>query len=122
MPRPFQSRLGFAGLLCLILSPSALAQDTPRSVNDCERLKNDLAYNQCLSMFGPAAKNIAGGDGSAASAPATATTAALPVADDPAPEAGRSRRGRYRVRRGRQSAVFTAGSDESRSYRRRRRR
>ncbi|KAB1072066.1 hypothetical protein F6X51_17935 [Methylobacterium planeticum] len=106
----------------MILVPPALAQDTPRSVNDCERLKNDLAYNQCLSMFGPAAKNIAGGDGGAGPAPVSTAAAAIPVAEDPAPEVGRSRRGRYRARRGRQSAVFTAGSDESRSYRRRRRR
>ncbi|PJI51329.1 hypothetical protein CTI14_62605, partial [Methylobacterium radiotolerans] len=26
----------------------ALAQGTPRSIGECERLKNDLAYNQCL--------------------------------------------------------------------------
>ena len=34
---------------------AALAQGAPRSVGDCERIKGDLAYNQCLSLFGPAA-------------------------------------------------------------------
>ncbi|MDR7037302.1 hypothetical protein J2X36_002049 [Methylobacterium sp. BE186] len=123
MPRSHSRRLGLAGFLCLIASGPLGAQETPRSIGDCERLKNDLAYNQCLSMFGPAAKNIAGGDGAASPAPALAA-AAIPMADDPAPEAGRGRRGRARYgRRGRQVAVFTAGgSEETRTYRRRRRR
>jgi hypothetical protein len=30
---------------------AALAQ--PSSLADCERIKNDLAYNQCLASFGP---------------------------------------------------------------------
>ncbi|WP_336486925.1 hypothetical protein [Methylobacterium nigriterrae] len=130
MPRPFQRRLGLAGLLCLILGAPvfgtpASAQGAPRSIGECERLKNDLAYNQCLSMFGPAAKNIAaGGDGAASASPVSTAAAEIPMADDPMPEAGRGRPGRYRARRhGRQSAVFTAGgTEEPRAYRRRRRR
>ncbi|AWN42492.1 hypothetical protein [Methylobacterium durans] len=122
MPRALPRRLGLVGFLLLACTPLA-AQETPRSIGDCERLKNDLAYNQCLSIFGPAAKNIAGGDGAASSAPPV-TAAAIPMAEDPTPEVGRGRRGRSRYgRRGRQVAVFTAGgSEETRSYRRRRRR
>ena len=110
---------------------SALAQSTPRSVSDCERLKNDLAYNQCLAMFGPAAKNVAGGfaSGSASASVATAL-AAIPqsiAAGALATEAAitsvgrRGRRGRH-ARHGRQSASFVVAGGESRSYRRHRRR
>ncbi|GEP04884.1 hypothetical protein [Methylobacterium oxalidis] len=123
MPPLFPRLLGLAGFLCLLSGTPLAAQETPRSIGECERLKNDLAYNQCLSMFGPAAKNIAGGDGGGASAPPVAA-AAIPMAEDAAPEVGRGRRGRARYgRRGRQVAVFTAGGgEETRSYRRRRRR
>ncbi|MDP4022521.1 hypothetical protein Q8W71_07795 [Methylobacterium sp. NEAU 140] len=108
-----------AALAALLVPLPALAQGTPRSIGECERLKNDLAYNQCLAMFGPAAKNVAGGYASldAASAPAIATP--LPQAEE-AVEAAPARHGRYRSRRGRQSAVFTSGG--SRSYYRRRHR
>ena len=124
MPLP-KSSPALAGLLLLCLGGVALAQGTPRSVGECERLKNDLAYNQCLAMFGPAAKNVAGGYAAGETPPAPAlpaTAAAATQADEPAEETRGSRRGRYRVRRGRQSAVFTAGSSEGRSYRHRRRR
>jgi hypothetical protein len=112
---------------------SALAQSTPRSVSDCERLKNDLAYNQCLAMFGPAAKNVAGGfaSGSATASASVATAlAAIPqsiAAGALATEAAitsvgrRGRRGRH-ARHGRQSASFVVAGGESRSYRRHRRR
>ncbi|MCC0806564.1 hypothetical protein FPV16_10080 [Methylobacterium sp. W2] len=116
-----------------VLATQASAQNAPRSMAECERLKNDLAYNQCLAMFGPAARNVGGGgsDGGSASSVATAlaavppvSTESLPMADEPAQEAGRGqrgRRGRY-TRHGRQSASFTVGGSESRSsYRRRRR-
>ncbi len=120
-----KSSPALAGSLLLWLGTAALAQGTPRSVGECERLKNDLAYNQCLAMFGPAAKNVAGGYAAGETPPVPAlptTTAAAPQADEPADEVRGSRRGRYRVRRGRQSAVFTAGGSEARSYRHRRRR
>ena len=110
-----------AALVVLILPLPALAQVTPRSIGECERLKNDLAYNQCLAMFGPAARNVAGGFASADAAP-PAMAAPLAQAEDAAEAAPSGRRGRsYRGRRGRQSAVFTAGG-ETRSYRRHRRR
>ena len=107
-----------AGLALPALPSSTLAQGTPRSVAECERLKNDLAYNQCLAMFGPPARNVVGGFAAADSA----ALAAIPQAEEPAEEARPARRGRYRVRRGRQTAVFTAGSGEGRFYRHRRRR
>lgn len=45
--------------LCLLMSPLAAAAQgaapAPKSIQDCERIKVDLAYNQCLASFGPAA-------------------------------------------------------------------
>ncbi|AWN37957.1 hypothetical protein [Methylobacterium radiodurans] len=104
MPRSFPSRPVLAGLLVLAAGP-ALAQGTPRSVGECERLKNDLAYNQCLAMFGPAARNVAGGF--AAVDASAVPQAAIPQAEEPQAEPARGRR--YRGRHGRQRAVFTSG-------------
>ncbi|AWN54172.1 hypothetical protein [Methylobacterium sp. 17Sr1-1] len=110
--------------LILLLGPlagAALAQGAPRSVGECERIKGDLAYNQCLSLFGPAAKGVA-----AAAAAVSAAIPRLPVppalaeAVEPAP---RGRRGwTRRLRGGRQSASFAVISGGSRHYRRGRRR
>ncbi|GJD57610.1 hypothetical protein [Methylobacterium dankookense] len=133
MHRPLP-RLPLAIGFLLAAALPALAQGTPRSINDCERLKNDLAYNQCLSMFGPAARNVAGGyaAGELPTTPAVPANAqanlqaealantplAIPQAEEPAVE---TRRGRRRYgRHGRQAAVFTVGSGESRGRRRRR--
>lgn len=116
------SSLPRLAVLAVLLGPlPSLAQGTPRSIIECERLKNDLAYNQCLAMFGPAAKNVAGGYASADPAAAPALAAPLPQAEEAVEAAPSGRRGRYRSRRGRQSAAFTAGGGETRSYRRRRR-
>jgi hypothetical protein len=111
-------RLKPLAALVLLLAPlPALAQGTPRSIGECERLKNDLAYNQCLAMFGPAAKNVAGGYASAdmASTPAAAMAEPIPQVDEAA-EATTGRGRRYRSHRGRQYASFSTG------YRHRRRR
>ena len=44
-------------LTCLLLlcplAATAQSPEAPRSVSDCERIKSDLAYNQCLASFGP---------------------------------------------------------------------
>jgi len=44
-------------LTCLLvlgpLSAAAQAPQAPRAVSDCESIKNDMAYNQCLASFGP---------------------------------------------------------------------
>lgn len=123
------------GLTILSVSPvgSALAQSAPRSVSECERLKNDLAYNQCLASFGPAARNVAGGvaaSSASASASVAAALAAIPqtiAAGAAATEAAiasvgrRGRRGRH-ARHGRQSVSFAIAGAETRSYRRHRRR
>ncbi len=106
-----------ASILCLVPF-AALAQGTPRSIGECERLKNDLAYNQCLAMFGPAAKNVAAGYASADAAAAPALQEASPAEAqaevDAAPRRGRRS---YRGRHGRQYAMFSTGE-----YRRHRRR
>ncbi len=106
-----------AALIVLLAPLPALAQGTPRSIGECERLKNDLAYNQCLAMFGPAAKNVAGGYASAdtSQTPAAAMAEAIPQIEEAA-DTGSSGRRRYRSHRGRQYASFSTG------YRHRRRR
>lgn len=120
MTSPLRSALA---AFVVLWSGSALA--APRSVSDCESLKNDLAYNQCLAMFGPEARNVGGGDGGSPSMPAATASAgaALPMADEPAAQTRRGRHGRHRYgRHGRQVAAFAIGGDESpRSHRRRRR-
>ncbi|MCJ2053145.1 hypothetical protein [Methylobacterium sp. J-070] len=110
-------RLTLLPALVLLAPLPALAQGTPRSIGECERLKNDLAYNQCLAMFGPAAKNVAGGYASAdiAAMPPAAMAEPIPQVEETA-EAGPSHRRRYRSGRGRQYASFSTG------YRHRRRR
>jgi hypothetical protein len=98
--------------LALLLAPlPALGQGTPRSIAECERLKNDLAYNQCLALFGPAAKNVAGGYASADPAPTPAAAMAEPIPQvEETPEVNTGRRHRYRAHRGRQYASFSTGS------------
>jgi hypothetical protein len=114
---PFLRLTPLAALFALLAPLPALAQGTPRSIGECERLKNDLAYNQCLAMFGPAAKNVAGGYASAdiASMPAAPMAESIPQVEETA-EATTSRRRRYRSGHGRQYASFSTG------YRHRRRR
>ncbi|MCJ2013944.1 hypothetical protein [Methylobacterium sp. J-076] len=106
-----------ASILCVVPF-AALAQGTPRSIGDCERLKNDLAYNQCLAMFGPAAKNVAAGYASVDAAAAPALPEATPAELQQQEADATPRRGRRYRRHGRQFAMFTAGG-ESRRHRRR---
>jgi hypothetical protein len=92
----------YLALFTLLLFPAAaLAQPVPKSIADCEKIKGDLAYNQCLSMFGPRvgerrARGVA-------------------PADDDEPVVTRGRRGRssYARRGGRQRAVFDIGRGRS---------
>ena len=119
---PRAARLRSCGLAVVLLPCLALAahaQGSPRSMADCERLKNDLAYNQCLAMFGPPAKNVATGDGGLASAPITSvpapastSVAGIPSVEEPELETRgrRGRRGRHARRGGRQSAVFAVAT------------
>lgn len=84
-------------------SAPALAQDKPRSMADCEKIKGDLAYNQCLANFGPAA-------GLRAPRGGPDTDPGLQAAEEEAqPVVRRGRRGSRTVARsrsGRQSASF----------------
>lgn len=130
--RPLTSWLS-ALLLALLLVPASAAGARaqaappviqPRSIDDCERIKGDLAYNQCLSLFGPAAHSR---PASAASSEAAAGPARVTQAEEAAPERRYSRRGRRRGgyhRGGRQRASFTIGrgsrSSGHRGHRRRR--
>jgi hypothetical protein len=47
----------YACALLLLTWPFAAAAQTARSVADCEKVKGDLAYNQCLASFGPPARS-----------------------------------------------------------------
>ena len=84
----------------LALTLPAFAQVTPRSIGDCERLKSDLAYNQCLAMFGPEARMITANGGGSANAPDikvppaidTAAATGVPVVEEPTSFATRGRR------------------------------
>ena len=84
----------------------------PRSMADCEKVKGDLAYNQCLASFGPPARSGGGGGGAGAKGGA----GAVEIPEETQPQrGGATRRGRYdrrqaesfgRRRGGRQSASF----------------
>jgi hypothetical protein len=87
-------------LTCLVLlcplAAAAQSPEAPRSVSDCEGIKGDLAYNQCLASFGP--KRGERGAGGAAVGE-----------DDDGPAVTRSQTGRRPARRargGRQAAAF----------------
>jgi hypothetical protein len=88
-------------LAILLLVPFAAAAQAPapRSIADCEKITGDLAYNQCLAMFGPARGEPRPRIG------------AQGAGDEPV--VTRSRGGgryAYRGRRGRQRASFDIGS------------
>ena len=89
-------------LICLLflLAPTlALAQEQARSISDCEKIKADLAYNNCLASFGP---KMGERRSRAAAAPADAD-------EEPAV--------RQSSRRGRVSASFSVRGGEVRQSR-----
>ncbi|KAA2235607.1 hypothetical protein [Salinarimonas soli] len=92
--------------LLILLPASAFAQGAPRSIADCERIKVDMAYNQCLAEFGPKR-----GERPPRGAQVSES------GEEAAPAAVRSsRRGRasyQRGRRGRKAASFTVGGRKS---------
>ena len=104
------------GLLVGPFAGVAHAQAAPRSINDCERIKGDLAYNQCLAMFGPRA-NTRGASAESLPAPGPQAAARETVQEPRV----KGRRGRY-TRGGSSRATFTVGRTSSRAYRRSRRR
>lgn len=111
-----------AAFLLLVgpLAGAALAQGAPRSIGDCEKIKGDLAYNQCLAMFGPKA-NVKAASAESMPMPAPGAQAAAQTAEEPQVKTRRGRYGRY-GRGGRTRAAFTVGQTSSRAYRRSRRR
>jgi hypothetical protein len=86
-------------LVLLLCAPTlAFAQPAPKSIADCEKIKGDLAYNQCLANFGPKvgerrSRGVEPADGD----------------DEPAMTRGRRGRSSYAGRGGRQRAVFDIG-------------
>lgn len=120
-------------LILLLIFPvvaSAQTNSAPKSIADCENVKGDLAYNQCLASFGPAMRSRPG-----IVAPGQDPEEVAPVRASQGRQAarrGRAIRGRQAYRggraiRGRQSASFEIGSrrvraskPSRRSYRHRR--
>ena len=39
----------------------ASAQAAPKNIDDCEKIKEPMAYNECLASFGPAVGHVGGG-------------------------------------------------------------
>jgi hypothetical protein len=89
-------------LTFLLLPASALAQPALRSIADCEKIKGDLAYNQCLSMFGPKVGERR-----------SRGVAAADAGDEPVVTRGRRGRSGYGRRGGRQRAAFEVGRSRS---------
>ena len=89
----------FVALFMFLCLPTlAFAQPAPKSIADCEKIKGDLAYNQCLASFGPKVGEHRSRGGYA-------------PPDDEEPVVSHGRRGRssYARRGGRQRAVFDIG-------------
>lgn len=90
-----------------LLVPLSAAAQSPSAIGDCEKIKNDMAYNQCLASFGPKV-------GQRAPRVGIGQDPETSVAETPS-------RGRTRVvrgRRGRQSASFSVVSGGAREVRR----
>ena len=47
-------------ILLLAATACGIASAEAKSIDDCERFSNPLAYNQCLSQFSPARRHHAG--------------------------------------------------------------
>ena len=114
-------RLPTAFLVALLPFTAVAQTPAPRSIADCERIQNALAYNECLASFGPRVGE-------------RRARAVVTEPDGEERQVRRSRRGRSiaRGRRGRQAASFeirsgrgsearkTRPSPGKRAYRRRR--
>ena len=111
-------------LLFLAALPAAAnAQGAPRSIAECEKIKSDLAYNQCLAQFGPRASmrapQVGLGENPEAATPAQAERQTS-VRRGRAVRARFGRRGRGLRAGGRQKAAFTVGR-RGKAFSRRRR-
>lgn len=76
-------------VLILLLAATAcgIASAEAKSIDDCERFSNPLAYNQCLSQFSPARRHHAGDP------PPQVGAAIDPNQGEPAPQYRGRRRG-----------------------------
>ncbi len=43
------------------LLAGASAQAAPKTIDDCEKIKEPMAYNECLATFGPAVGHVGAG-------------------------------------------------------------
>lgn len=43
------------------LLAGASAQAAPKNIDDCEKIKEPMAYNECLASFGPAVGHVGSG-------------------------------------------------------------
>ena len=43
------------------LLAGASAQAAPKNIDDCEKIKEPMAYNECLASFGPAVGHVGAG-------------------------------------------------------------
>ncbi len=48
-------------IVALGLLAATGAQAAPKNIDDCEKIKEPMAYNECLASFGPAAGSHGGG-------------------------------------------------------------
>jgi hypothetical protein len=71
--------IGLVAGLTLLMTGAAFAQARARSLDDCEKISDALAYNQCLASFSPRRGQRASG--------------AYPAARDPEATVPRARRG-----------------------------
>lgn len=92
----------------LLLAWPLAAAGQPRSIDDCEKVKGDLAYNQCLASFGPSVRSGGGRSSAGESGPSEEAQAQEP-------QSGRRSYGRQVVRRpgGRRSMSFDVVSSRS---------
>lgn len=105
--RPSVAFILLAAPFVLAVPTAASAQNAaPKSIEDCESIKADLAYNACLAEFGPKV-----GERTA--------RVALPsdeVEDEPAVKSTRGTKGKQvRNRGGRKTASFDVVTGSSRS-------
>ena len=90
-----------------LLAPLSAAAQSPNSIGDCEKVKNDMAYNHCLASFGPKV-------GQRAPRVGIGQDPETSVAETPSRGGTRIVRGR----RGRQTATFTLVTGRGREVRR----
>jgi hypothetical protein len=59
------------------LLAGASAQAAPKNIDDCEKIKEPMAYNECLASFGPAVGHVGSGQSYAPASEGGAPRAAV---------------------------------------------